>query len=283
MIVFRDKKVSVVIPNYNYAKYIKRRILSVSRQTYPIYEIIVLDDASTDDSKRIIENAILDIKIMNPELKIKFVENKKNSGGAIKQWKKGFELAKGDFVWIAEADDLCSRNFLTEVMKGFDDPDVVLSYAESAIMNSAGIVIAPNFRWSRDREKTGHFKNSYVKDGRREIAEIMAVRCTVPNVSAAVFRKTPELLEYLKLAEKFKQVGDWFLYTKLLENGKISYNRKSLNLFRIHRNSATKRGNEHVRELEEMHKYFNDNYNLEEDVKERMRIELERVRHKYNI
>ena len=64
---------------------------------------------------------------------------------------------------------MCSRRFLEEAMKGFDDPDVVLSYTESAIINGAGIMIAPNFRWSRDKEKTGHYKKSYVKDGRKEI------------------------------------------------------------------------------------------------------------------
>ena len=46
----QNKKVSVVVPNYNYGRYIKKRIDSILKQTYPIYELIVLDDASTDDS-----------------------------------------------------------------------------------------------------------------------------------------------------------------------------------------------------------------------------------------
>ena len=75
-------------------------------------------------------------------------------------------------MWIAEVDDLSSRNFLTEVMKGFDDPKVVISYAESAIINSFGLMIVPNFRWSRDKEKTGHYKRSYINDGNKEIEEI---------------------------------------------------------------------------------------------------------------
>ena len=55
MAVLRNKKVSVIIPNYNYAKYIGKRIDSILRQTYPIYELIVLDDYSTDNSVKIIE------------------------------------------------------------------------------------------------------------------------------------------------------------------------------------------------------------------------------------
>ncbi len=44
------KKISVIIPNYNYEKYLPARIESILNQTYPLYELIFLDDASTDHS-----------------------------------------------------------------------------------------------------------------------------------------------------------------------------------------------------------------------------------------
>ena len=50
MTISQVKKVSVVVPNYNYAKYVGKRIDSVVRQTYPIYELIILDDGSADES-----------------------------------------------------------------------------------------------------------------------------------------------------------------------------------------------------------------------------------------
>ena len=71
------KKVSVIIPNYNYEKYIIERIDSVLMQTYPIYELIILDDCSTDNSVEVIEEKIKDIK----DIKVKFIKNEKNSGG----------------------------------------------------------------------------------------------------------------------------------------------------------------------------------------------------------
>ena len=111
----------------------------------------------------------------------------------------------------------------------------------------------------------------------------MAIRCTIPNVSAVVFKNTPELLKYLKLAEKFEQVGDWYLYAKLLEDGKIFYNRKSLNFFRVHGGSATKRGKEHVEEVEKMHEYFKNKYDLDKSVIEWMKVELLRTKQKYGI
>ena len=70
------KKVSVVIPNYNYSNFIIERNDSVLNQTYPIYELIILDDKSTDNSVEVIEEKIKTIK----NVKVKFVKNTKNSG-----------------------------------------------------------------------------------------------------------------------------------------------------------------------------------------------------------
>lgn len=286
MNISRNKKVSVVMPSYNYGRYISKRLQSIARQTYPIYELIILDDASSDDSVEKIRKEMAKFNQKRPEVKIKFVKNKQNSGKVISQWIKGVDMAKGDYIWIAEADDLCKPKFLEEVMKGFDDSKVVLSYAESAIINSTGIMIAPNFKWSRDKEKTGHYKKSYIKDGIDEIREIMTIRCTIPNVSAVVFRKTPEFMKYLKEALKFTQVGDWYLYLKLLENGKISYNQKALNKFRVHMDSATgksKKDRKHYDEIVGIHKMAEDKYNLDKIILDRMKNERARVKEKHGI
>lgn len=286
MTISPNKKVSVVVPNYNYGKYISNRIKSILRQTYPIYELIILDDASTDDSETIINRILPNLKRQNPNIKISFIKNSANSGKAISQWKKGFELAKGDYIWIAEADDLSNKRFLEKVMKGFDDQNVVISYTESVIINSAGLMLAPNFRWSRDKEKTGHYSKSYIKDGKNEIEEIMAIRCTIPNVSAVVFKKNKNILKYLDEALKFNQVGDWYFYSKLLENGKIAYHRQALNKFRIHHGSKTRQSNEngvHSDEIKKMHNYFLKHYKLNDLIKERIVAEEERVKRKHDI
>lgn len=299
------KKISVVIPNYNYKKYLKGRIRSILRQSYPIYELIILDDASTDGSVeeilRVLKKYKIELKedkttnnreekkysFENEELRVKLVVNKKNSGKAILQWKKGFELATGDYVWIAEADDSSSRNFLKEVMGGFCDSEVVLSYAESKIINKWGIMICLNFRWSRDREKTGHYDKSYTKDGVREIEEIMAIRCTIPNVSAAIFYKNEKILfgRYLNEAVEFGQVGDWYFYAKILDHGRISYNRKSLNKFRVHEGSKTataKKEKSHYEEILRMHKMFTTEYKLDKSMKEKMLEEEKRILKRIN-
>lgn len=278
------KKISVIVPNYNYARYLKWRILSIAQQTYPIYELIILDDASRDGSKTVIKKMAAEAKRINPEMRIKMVWNKENSGKAIAQWIKGVQMASGDYVWIAEADDISRKDFLEGVMRGFsEDDDVVISYSESAIINKYGILLMPNFRRSRDKEGTSHYKTSYIRPGQDEITQIMAIRCTIPNVSAVVFKNTASFRKNLKEALKYEQVGDWFLYAKVLENGKIFYNRRSLNFFRIHKGSATKRGEIHIKEIEKMHKYFKDKYKLDPMVEHWMELERRRTRAKYGI
>ena len=81
-------KISVVIPNYNYAKFLYQRLYSILYQTTKIHEIIILDDMSSDNSKQVIET-LRDLIL--PYIPVKVIYNTKNSGSAFKQWKKGFE------------------------------------------------------------------------------------------------------------------------------------------------------------------------------------------------
>ena len=92
-------KVSIIIPNYNHATFLERRIEGVLNQSYKDWELIILDDASTDDSRSIIE------RFAQKHPPIQTVFNQKNSGGPFPQWNRGAEMAKGDYLWFAESDD----------------------------------------------------------------------------------------------------------------------------------------------------------------------------------
>jgi len=133
-------KVSVIVPNYNYARHLKMRMDSIFGQRYPIYEVIVLDDASSDDSLQVLEN----LRIESGH-DFKLVVNRENSGSVVRQWLKGVELARGDLVWIAEADDFADPDFLDHVASQFGDPDVVLAYSESRQVDGSGQVLANNY------------------------------------------------------------------------------------------------------------------------------------------
>ena len=95
MTISRSKKVSVVVPNYNYGKYIKKRIRSILKQTYPIYELIVLDDASTDGSAEMLKSVVLDLKLKNPEMRVRFVGVKIIQVRRWRNGRKGLNWRKG--------------------------------------------------------------------------------------------------------------------------------------------------------------------------------------------
>ena len=246
--VSADKKVSVVIPNYNYSRFLEERIDSIMLQSYPIYELIILDDCSTDDSLETIDK-VLD-KYKNTDVIIKKIYNKENGGSVFSQWQKGFENATGDYVWIAEADDSANLKFLETMMQAFNDDKVVLSYAESMRIDENNKMIADSCREWMEAISFTRWNKSYINDGIKEIQEALSVCNTIPNVSAVVFKKSNQL-EIIEEAKQFKISGDWYIYFNLLKQGKVSYCSKSLNYFRKHSSSTSTVAKKEL-ELEEL-------------------------------
>lgn len=91
--------VSVIIPNYNSSKFISRTVESVLRQTYDNFELIIVDDASSDDSVSIIR------KFIKKDNRINLINLDKNSGGPAKPTNEGLKIAKGNFIAFLDADD----------------------------------------------------------------------------------------------------------------------------------------------------------------------------------
>lgn len=241
------QKVSVIIPNYNYEKYIEERIDSVMRQTYPIYECIILDDCSTDNSVKKIEKII---KKYEKNVPIRFLINEKNSGSPFAQWQKGFQESTGDYVWIAEADDSCSPYFLEHAMQGFQNKNVILSYTESLRMDENNRILSNSCRDWMAGVSEERWKKSYIHTAEEEITEALSICNTIPNVSAVVFKKENQI-ELLEHAKQFKISGDWFFYYQLLQGKSIAYCHKSLNYFRKHSTSTSTVAKKEV-ELEEV-------------------------------
>jgi glycosyltransferase involved in cell wall biosynthesis len=271
------KKISVIIPNYNYARYLRERIESILLQTYPVFEIIILDDCSTDESLEIIDEYAKRIP-----LRIKVIKNEKNCGKVFKQWVKGIEIAKGDYVWIAEADDLSEPTFLETIIKGMSlDENIVMGYSQSKIIDEYGKNIGDNYLFYTDEIDT-IWENDYIADGKEEIEKRLSVKNTILNVSAAVFRKD-KLLAAVNNTKNYNVAGDWRFYVDLLkEGGKISFIADNLNIHRRHTNSVTKNLNtqKHFDEICEIQEYVykltsnSKYYNRAKKYREELKVEL---------
>lgn len=231
------RKVSVIVPNYNYAGYLKQRLESIWAQTYPVFEVIVLDDASTDDSTAV----IADLQRQSGR-RIRLVCNDVNSQSISQQWARGVELARGDLIWIAEADDFADPDFLAAVVTPFNEPDTVLSYCQSRQVDADGVVLADDYldyvsdidplRWQRD----------YRRSGQEEIEDALSVKNTIPNVSAVVFRRdalAEVLHDHLDEMIALRNAADWLCYLRLMTKGAVSFTAASLNNHRRHARSTT--------------------------------------------
>ncbi|KYC35921.1 glycosyl transferase [Scytonema hofmannii PCC 7110] len=111
-------KVSIIISNYNYAKYLPAAVESVITQTHKNTEIIIVDDGSKDNSPEV----ILQLAQKYPG-KIKAIFQENQGQGAA--FNTGFEATSGDIVAFLDADDTWKPNKLEQVIKAFSQLDVV--------------------------------------------------------------------------------------------------------------------------------------------------------------
>ena len=233
--------VSIIIPNYNHARFLRQRIESVLGQTYQDFELILLDDCSTDESRLILAEYA-----DHPRVQIHI--NEINSGNTFKQWNKGVRLAEGEFVWIAESDDYADKKLLERLIAALTaEPNISIAYCrswrvseESELDGLADSYLDP-VRWASD----------YSADGRQECQDYFMLYNIIPNASAALCRKS--LYERVGGAdERLRLCGDWKLWASIALHGKVSYLSEPMNYFRFHTSTVRGKGGLRLYALESL-------------------------------
>lgn len=226
-------KVSVIIPNYNHALFLKQRIDSVIGQTYQDFELIILDDCSTDNSKDVIASYSNHPKVSQ------IIYNSSNSGTPFLQWLKGIALAQGEFIWIAESDDFAEPNFLKETVNRIErDQQIGLVYTDSNIIRT-GLKI-DNFKHKNSNYlKATNWDEDHLVNGTKELELHLIENCTIYNVSAVLFRGEV-LKSVIDEIVSFKFAGDWVCYMLIALKYNICYIAESLNNYRSHDQNLTK-------------------------------------------
>jgi len=224
-------KVTVIIPNYNHSRFLEKRIQSVLNQTYQDFEIIYLDDASTDDSHEVFAK-------FAGEKRIRTIYNQVNSGSPFKQWNKGIREAKGEYVWIAESDDYADKHLLAELVNRLDKhPTVGIAYCQSWKVDENDNILSCFQEWTADLDEQ-RWKKDFVNNGKDECSRYLIFKCILPNASAALIRRSV----YEKVGgidEKMRVAGDWMLWAKMLLVSDISFVAEPLNYYRKHGKSVT--------------------------------------------
>jgi glycosyltransferase involved in cell wall biosynthesis len=218
--------VSVIVPNYNHARYLPRRIESILAQTYCDFELILLDDCSADDSRDILASYEGD-----PRIKVAY--NEENSGNPFKQWNKGVRMSRGRYLWIAESDDFAEPRFLERTVSLLQEqPEVTFVYCRAWQVGEDGQ------RWrfadaDFDRLDAEHWKSDFVADGAEECRRYFALCAPVLNASTVVFRK--EAYERAGMAdERLRVAADYKMWATMAVAGKVAYIAEPLSYYRTH-------------------------------------------------
>jgi lipopolysaccharide biosynthesis protein/glycosyltransferase involved in cell wall biosynthesis len=224
--------VSVIVPNYNHAKYLPKRLESIFNQTFQDIEVILLDDASMDNSMEIIEQYAHygDVRVH---------KNDQNSGSPFKQWLLGLDMAQADIFWIAESDDMCEPVFLEKLLAAFRDPAVKLAYANSHIVNEHGEIVGnyPGTKYLASLS-TEKWNQNYKVDSEQEINDGLGIKNTILNISAVLIRRFPIDLETCEALKSMHLAGDWYFIVQALKKGRVAYNSMKLNSHRRHSKSV---------------------------------------------
>ena len=220
--------VSVIIPNYNHAIYLEERLNSVLNQTYQNFELIILDDFSSDNSREIIEAYRENSHVSH------IVYNDRNSGKIFSQWAKGINLAKGNLIWIAESDDKCETTLLEKLVWQFEDNDnLALAFCKTISFTDKG---------ENKAIDTIPLNSTTVFESIEFVSKYMTHGCPMLNASACLFKKDIAL-SIDPLYEEFRGAGDRMFWTEICECGNVAVVNEWLNYMRFHSTNSTKRNN----------------------------------------
>jgi glycosyltransferase involved in cell wall biosynthesis len=229
----KHARVSIVVPNFNHEPFLRARLESIYNQTFKDFEVILLDDASTDDSRQILE----EYRAKYPDI-TSILVNDRNSGSPFRQWALGIERAKGDLIWIAESDDLCEADFLERVVPSFERGSVQIAYGDIQYVDDTGIQYGglDEYRRSTGSDIWG---SAYCEPAPCHFSGPFGIKNIIANVSGAVFRRPSLSQAFVDYLSGFKICGDWIFYMNVTRGGDVSYVPEAKSYFRQHRSNTS--------------------------------------------
>lgn len=232
--------VSVIIPTYNQPGFLVQAIESVLKQTYKNYEIIVIDDGSTDNTKE-----ILDSYIKNRKIKYVYQNNKRQAAAR----NTGILNSKGEFIAFLDHDDLWLPKKLELQVPLFKDKEVALVYTNSEDINSKGKTI---------KKRNLKYCGGYIfKD--------LLKRHFITN-SSVIIRK-----ECLRKTGLFREdlygADDIHLWLRISHNFKIEHVPRVLIRYRFHENNMINQTELHKEQVFKCLADIYKRYNLRKHLK----------------
>ena len=217
--------VSIVFTSYNHSEYLKQALESIINQTHQNFELIIVDDFSTDGSRDILLG-------YRDHEKIKLHLLDKNTGSYVKASNYGARFAKGEYLLFAQCDDFADPMQIEMLLKALLQNETVgVAYSRSNMVDKDGNIFADDFK-GRERKFRLKCKTDTIISS-LEMRRFLSFSCVLPNLSAALLKR--EL--YVKVGgipEKYQVAADSAFWLSLSELTDFYYISKPLNNFRQH-------------------------------------------------
>lgn len=218
--------VSVIVPNYNHGRFLQQRLDSILRQAFQDFELIILDDASTDNSGEIIRRHL-------GEPRVRFIPSDTNSGSPFVQWNRGVAAACGEYIWIAESDDYADPLLLATLVPLISkDPSIGLVYCQSNHVDENDVNHGSLAHWTDDLA-LGRWEHKFFNDGRDEVERFFVLKNPILNASAVLFRRATYIAAG-GAPTHLRQCGDWLTWVRMLLRSAVCFEPQALNFFRSH-------------------------------------------------
>lgn len=224
---------TIIVPNFNHQPFLRKRLDSIYQQSYTNYEVILLDDKSTDKSIEILQ----EFANRYPD-KTTLLLNDTNSGSPFFQWERGLKSAKGDFVWIAESDDWCDNDFVEKLLPEFADESVMLAFSRTDFMSEDKV--SWNIESYLSDIAPGQFHYSFKLPAHTCVQRFFSKKNIIPNVSSCIFRCPTDLKLFQDQQwNHMKVCGDWIFYLHIIRGGQIAYSTRTTNYYRQHQTNTS--------------------------------------------
>ncbi len=241
-------RVSLILPNYNYAHYLDERIISLLNQTYRDFELLIVDDASTDDSRSVIQKYTSD-----PRVRTNL--HTTNSGQVYVRWNEAVADTRGEYLLIAGADDSCHPTLVERLVEPLDrHPSVGLAFCHSYVINESGKVEYSTRQWAVDH-KVAHWLADHVSAGRDECRQLLRGNEVIPNASAVLIRRAA-----------FAQAGgfdlslplaaDYLLWGRSMLHWDVAFVDEPLNYWRYHDRTVTAKAMKNQRDASDIEELY---------------------------
>ena len=182
--------VSVIMPCYNMERYISDTIASVRRQTFPHWELLIVDDASTDSTADIVKSH------QNQDDRIHFVVKPKHSGIADTR-NQCLKMAQGRYLAFLDADDLWHPEKLEQQLHFMAERNIGFSYSSYVCVDETGKPLGKTVKAVRDLDYEAYLRNTIIGCSTVMLDKNIVGEVVVPN-----FRTSEDTATWLNILKK---------------------------------------------------------------------------------